>query len=376
MAGRVRRFSKKFFIVTNVIVVIFFLLACLSPYINPSSFWLMGFLAVGFPILLALVVIFLVFFLFVKRKLALISFIALLIGFKNISNVFGFHFRAAEWSVKKEGSIRIMTWNVRRFIPVGKNHLEQVKDINAFKKEIVKYNPDVLCLQEYFTGLNVNYPDNEKTITDLGYRYKCFSRDYTWWFGNGTVVSGPIIFSKYPFVDSGMVTFLSSGYTSESLVYANIKKGNDTIKVISTHLQSFSFNAKDYKRIEKIKKREDTAFAATKGIFKKMKRAFELRGEQVDEIRAVADSSKIPEIIAGDFNDVPNSYAYHNLLGDRKDAFLEKGFGLGRTYNGLFPTLRIDFFLVDPRIQIIQYKKIPRQLSDHYPMVMDVEVKH
>jgi endonuclease/exonuclease/phosphatase family metal-dependent hydrolase len=375
MAGGLRKFTKRSFIIANIIVVFFFLLACLSPYLNPAQWWFMGFLGIGFPILFFLTLAFLLFWLFAKPKLSLISFVAILFAMKNISNVLAFNIAEKDWSVKEEGALRIMTWNIRRFIPVGKEHLEEVKEINRYKEVIAKYNPDVLCLEEYFTGLNVNYPDNEQTIRNMGYHYKSFSIDYTWWFGNGTVVSGPVIFSKYPLVDSGRLSFATSGYSSESLVYASVKKGGDTIKVICTHLQSFTFTAKDYRSIEKIKNRDDSALDATMGIVKKMKKAFQLRGEQADEIKKFADESGEPEIIAGDFNDVPNSYAYHSLLGDRNDAFLQTGFGFGRTYTGFFPTLRIDFFLTDPRVEILQFRRIEKKLSDHYPLVMDVRVK-
>ncbi len=375
MATVLRKFTKRTLVILNIVVALFYLLACLSPYLNPSTFWFMGFLGVGFPILFVLVAGFLVFWLILRKKLVYISLLAIVLSIKSISNVFAFHFNEKEWSAKEDGALRIMTWNIRRFIPVGKEHLEEVKEINRYKEIIAQYNPDVLCLQEYFTGLNVNYPDNEKTLRDMGYRYSSFSRDYTWWFGNGTVVSGPVIFSKYPIIDSGRITFATSGYSSESLVYATVKKGADSIKVICTHLQSFTFTAKDYRNIEKIKNQEDSALDATRGIIRKMKIAFKLRGEQVDEIKKFADASAVPEIIAGDFNDVPNSYAYHSLCNNRDDAFLKTGFGFGRTYPGFFPTLRIDFFLADPRFEILQFKRIEKKLSDHYPLVMDIKVK-
>ncbi len=36
-----------------------------------------------------------------------------------------------------------------------------------------------------------------------------------------------------------------------------------------------------------------------------------------------------PEIICGDFNDVPNSFTYFTIKGPRQDAFLEKGAKFG-----------------------------------------------
>ena len=47
--GWFRRTTKKFFIVINALLVLLFLLAALSPYINPDDFWLHGLLALTTP---------------------------------------------------------------------------------------------------------------------------------------------------------------------------------------------------------------------------------------------------------------------------------------------------------------------------------------
>jgi endonuclease/exonuclease/phosphatase family metal-dependent hydrolase len=55
-----------------------------------------------------------------------------------------------------------------------------------------------------------------------------------------------------------------------------------------------------------------------------------------------------------------------------QDAFLKKGFGIGRTFNALSPTLRIDYIMADPRFRIRQFKRIVKEYSDHYMLVADV----
>jgi len=71
---------------------IFFLLACLAPYLNPQKWWFISFLGIGFPFLLVAVILFMLWWLFVKRKFAIISALALLLGIKSISVFFAFHF--------------------------------------------------------------------------------------------------------------------------------------------------------------------------------------------------------------------------------------------------------------------------------------------
>ena len=91
MANKFRIFTKRFLVLLNCGVVFFFLLACLAPYLDPQSWWFISFLGLGFPFLLLAVIGFLAWWLFVKRKYALISAIALLLGFKSITVFFAFH---------------------------------------------------------------------------------------------------------------------------------------------------------------------------------------------------------------------------------------------------------------------------------------------
>ncbi len=58
------------------------------------------------------------------------------------------------------------------------------------------------------------------------------------------------------------------------------------------------------------------------------------------------EASPHPNILCGDFNDSPLSYAYHTIAEGMKDAFVESGSGFERTYVGSMPSFRIDFYPV------------------------------
>jgi endonuclease/exonuclease/phosphatase (EEP) superfamily protein YafD len=91
----------------------------------------------------------------------------------------------------------------------------------------------------------------------------------------------------------------------------------------------------------------------------------------------VIDESPYPVLICADFNDVPGSYTYTKVKKNLKDAFAEKGFGLGRTYNLIFPTLRIDYIFYDPEIlELSGYQSIrTTELSDHNPIIANFKKK-
>ena len=51
-----------------------------------------------------------------------------------------------------------------------------------------------------------------------------------------------------------------------------------------------------------------------------------------------------------------------------KNAFREKGVGLGKTYSGGFASFQIDYILTSPQFQVFDYKVIRKLISDHYPV--------
>jgi endonuclease/exonuclease/phosphatase family metal-dependent hydrolase len=91
-------------------------------------------------------------------------------------------------------------------------------------------------------------------------------------------------------------------------------------------------------------------------------------------VRQELDASPHPNIICGDFNDVPNSYTYFHIRGNMQDAFIQKGFGIGRSYVNLSPTLRIDYILASPEFTVLQCKRFNLPYSDHHPIVADLQL--
>jgi len=117
MPNKFRLFTKRFFIICNIVVVFFFLLACIAPSLNPQKWWYISFFGLGFPFLLLLVLFFLIGWLIIlKPKLSLISGVALLLGIKSIIVFFAFHPHGAFNYAKSPQTIRIVSWNVARFV--------------------------------------------------------------------------------------------------------------------------------------------------------------------------------------------------------------------------------------------------------------------
>src|SRR5450631_2328793 len=110
-----RNFTKRLFILLNIGVGLFFLLACCNAFLHPDKWWLIALLAFIFPLLLILLIAFIIFWLFACPRYILLSLVCLLIGWQNIHAFFGFSLAGHDFSKKDSTSIRIMTWNVRRW---------------------------------------------------------------------------------------------------------------------------------------------------------------------------------------------------------------------------------------------------------------------
>ncbi len=371
MASKLRLFTKHFFIYANILFVFFFLLACLSPYLNPQKWWFISFLGLAFPFLLFFVLVFLFCWLFIKRKYSLISAGALLLGIKSIGVFFAFHVSPAFNYKKQPGTLRIATWNVARFIELKKNNNKGSQTRLKMMDLITQQDADVLCMQEFQSSTLPDYYNNITYVQQqlhYPYFYFCFDED-----GDQQYYSS-IIFSRYPIIDSGVIRY-PRPTLPDVLLYADIKVNTDTIRVYTTHLQSLQFRKSDYEKINKIESVEDSLFSNSRTIFSKVKRGITNRSIQARIIHQLLGDSPYPALLCGDLNDVPNSYTYFMVRGDMQDAFLKKGFGIGRSFTALSPTLRIDYIFADKKFRIRQFNRIVKNYSDHYMLISDVELK-
>lgn len=371
MAGMIRTFTKRFFIVLNSIVCVCFLLASLVPYLNPARWWPIGFLGLMVPYLAILLLFFILFWLFAKPRFSILPLVTLLIGWKQLTTLFATNYKSGFDNVKIEPRLRIVDWNVGSLVGLSKGRDKQKVIRKQIADAIVSLKPDIVCLQEFNHSYTQGPQADNIGLLARSYPYYYFSEDYK--KGNGFFVSGSIIFSRFPLLHTGRIPY--PGKRSESLIYADIIKGKDTVRVFTTHLQSFRFTAADYQDIDKIQQQDSELFEASKNIFKKMKLAFTRRGVQAKIVKEMLDNSPYPSFICGDFNDVPNSYTYFHIRGNWQDAFLQKDFGIGRTYNALAPTLRIDYILPDEHFDIHQFDMVDEDLSDHLLLVADVSLK-
>jgi endonuclease/exonuclease/phosphatase family metal-dependent hydrolase len=370
MAAKYKSFLTRIFLFINVAAAVIFLVATIAPYLNPAQWWVLSFAGLGFVIVFVLLILFFLFWIIVYPRYALISFFTLLIGWKAISVLFAFQSPGRFNYEKPKQTLRVVSWNLARFIELKRNNNKgsqtRLKMIDLIREQ----KADVLCFQEFFHSTDPDFYNNIDTVRSLGFPYFYYSWDSDGkeqWFGQA-------IFSKHPIIDSGRIHYPPPS-SPESLINADILFNGDTIRIFTTHLQSVQFKKEDYRSIQEIKNRDDSLLQNSRSISSKLKRGFIFRAQQADVAKQVISNSPHPYVITGDFNDVPNTYTYFTIRGGLQDAFLKKGFGIGRTYSGISPTLRIDYILATKDFEVMQFNRHVKAYSDHYMLVADLQLK-
>ena len=184
-------------------------------------------------------------------------------------------------------------------------------------------------------------------------------------YASSSETFGLITFTSYPIINMGEIRYTKS---KNLAIYTDVLINSDTVRIFNVHLQSYRINPQDYKIIDSPGIDDEKDIKEIRELGGKLKKGFQMRAQQVGEIKAVIDKTPYPVIICGDFNDTPVSFSYQQLLGDFNDAFVESGSGLGRTYIGKLPSYRIDNILHSDYFQSYNFKVDNFRISDHLPV--------
>ena len=262
-----------------------------------------------------------------------------------------------------------MTWNVEHFdILEYKSHPETKQKMIEL---INQYQPDIACFQEMVGG------DDNKAINYLGdFKRLLGFAEYHYSYENRLNFDrehhfGIITFSKFPMINKETLSIPPHDYNS-TFQYIDVIANADTIRVFNVHLQSLRLTQSNLQYLDRPSINADTTISESRSIISKLKHGFMRRALQADAIKAEMNKSPYPTLVCGDFNDVPNSFAYCRIGEGMQNAFAKKGTGFGRTYIGISPTLRIDNIFLDKNFTIEQVTRVPKKLSDHFPVIADV----
>ena len=359
--------------IVNLLVVLWLALCFAASYISPAEVKYLALCSLTIPFAIVANVFFVLFWLFTNYKArSLYSLIVLLISYQLIITVFGFHYKAEHDMDSGPGRLKIMSWNVHGLGLFNKPFKKE--DKNKIAEVIKAEAPDILCLPEYSLLRDGSMEKfTKKIVQENNFNDYKFNIDNT--YGHH-VILGTMVFSKYPLKDFKVYDLGNMIYLVQSDVQVNDMR---TIRMFFVHLYSFGLSDRDRDYIEDVRRSKtqiEEDLGKSKTFISKFNRAWAIRAKEADSIAAIIKMSPYPVVICGDFNDLPGSYTYTAIRGGLNDVFSDKGAGLGRTYNQIFRTLRIDhMFYDDKALQLLGYKSYFNTMSDHNPVIANFRIR-
>ena len=328
----------------NIVVTVLTFVAYVLPFLAPKMFPLLSVLTLILPLFLILNGLFFIYWLLQLKRQVILSGLVLLLGITFINKFYKFSSNDIE---REEKDFTVMSYNVRLF-----NLFDWIPERNvgdAILSFINEQNPDILCIQEY----------SENAKVDLRvYKYKAIFME------GKQIKTGQAIFSKFPIFNKGDFKIPAAG---NNIIYADIKKGNDTIRVYNIHLQSIKISPD----VSEISEHVDAINQSkSEQVFARIRDAFKNQEQQTEILVKHKNECKYPVIICGDMNNSPFSYVYRNIKSDLYDCFEEAGNGFGQTYKFKYYPARIDYIFVNKKMKVKSFTTFAQfENSDHFPVM-------
>ncbi len=365
VTGTFKKIRRRVWLILNILVVFWMLAGVLCMQVPPSEFWPAGFVALSLPGALVLNFLFLLYWVFRRSWLLVLPLAALLLGWNYYGRLLAINF--AEEVPKEAKTLQVLSFNTHVFNAYDKI-VEGVPQVSNDMVDWVATHPaDVFCLQEFYSRVNsIEYNNFNRIGTRYG-KYKFVSTLET---DRIKANLGIVIFSKYPILQGGTIHFLNKQRESANrAAWADLDVNGDTVRIYAVHLQSMSIKSEDIENTYSAIGNEESFKKEGRNVARRLKRGFIARAQQVEQLLEHVRQSPYPAIVCGDFNDIPFSYTYQELAEELENAFVKAGNGVGATYNGPLPFLRIDNQFYSPGLRAVSFEThYEMGLSDHFPI--------
>ncbi|CAN5867312.1 endonuclease/exonuclease/phosphatase family protein [soil metagenome] len=352
---------RKILLVLNVLVVAWLLMAILCMNVPPHRFWPAGFMALSLPVPIILNLLFFFLWALYRPVLALLPLVVIVGTWSYHTRILALNLRSQPEPREQATSFSVMSYNVRVF---NRYEFERPEDRVQSRKIIdwvAQHPADLFCVQEYYNENKSPIYNATSTIARKPRKHIFQSTIYRSKAGAEYAMA---IVSRYPIINKGTINF--GKLTLNHAMFADIKVKSDTVRVYNFHFQSMSIKNEDLRETYY----ENALFEQPgRKIARRLKDGFVERSQQVKILLDHLGSSPHPVVICGDLNDLPFSYTYEKLNDKLSSSFGATGWGIGTTYNGLLPFLRIDGQFFDSSRLLIHDFKIHQEVtySDHFP---------
>lgn len=255
---------------------------------------------------------------------------------------------------KGRGVVKMISYNVRQFYGP-----DEESSMDSVAMWLNREQAHILCLQEFMPRDEEGGKERFDSILQLN-RLRYHST-------LGDTITPMAIYSRYKILRSGRTRPDMKQLRS---IWADLLVGEDTLRIYNNHLHSTAITRADDDFLSRENFLQDTARESKlRSIITRFRDNSIARASEADSLLREMARSPYPHFVVGDFNDTPLSYIYHQLAQGRQDAFCEAGRGYSYTFRGFDNTLRIDYLLLPPEVEVLSYREIEIPWSDHRPVV-------
>lgn len=351
-------------LVINVLLAVGLLLTTLAPVVAPSRSILPSLLAFGYPPLLVANIVMIVLWLLLGKWHFVWSVAAIAVRWSFV----GLFLQVGGTSKVPERSehpqmVTVMSYNLHNL--KGPEFQSDNSDSYAlqFLDLVREYSPDVMCLQEYVST------SGKLRITDslmlMGYNHFADAHN------SSTNPHGSTIFSRLP------ITYAKK--IDQQKVLVELILEDQRFRVCCVHMDSYQFDDVDHEEIDQLRHGNMDAISDTsrhkRTLGKVTETILKHETEWEEKLMPIVTESTVPMLLAGDFNDIPSSWLYAQVSKHLNDTYRDQGTGFCHTYNGGFPKFRIDNIFHSEEFSTLSYKRIKADISDHYPVMVALELQ-
>lgn len=333
----------------NALALVATLVAYASPRVAPSTLWPVSFAALAFPSLAVVLLALGGFWAFRGQWVrALLNLAVLALGYGHVRELIGFGAEADP----ARAAVTFASYNLYAGQAFAKTDSAALAaQAQAFAACV---GADVLAVQEAPRRNEVADAVQRALATNgLTHAYRPSSPRIA-------------LYSRYPLLGA----HVAEAYNELNAVLQVdvLAPGGDTLRVFAAHLESNRIRLDASQMALDAAQADPRAYRTLKGVAANYYSGARARSRQTDALATRVAASPYPVVVLGDLNDVPLSYPLGTLRrAGLVDAFREAGRGLGVTYAGTVPGLRIDYVLASPELRPLAADVPDCDFSDHRP---------
>jgi len=350
--------------ILNILATLLLSASYLAFYIDPVTTTIFALAGLGYPYILLLNFIFILFWVFSRIRFALLSLIFILIGWNHLGRFVQFNAKELPEEIEQ---IKVLSYNVQNFVKENVSSTKYITD-QKIKDEIIGFiqdqDADIICIQEFLYD-GSDFEIHGKKVGELFGCPNFYMENY--YSSIRDKLESVATYTRFPIISKGYLDY------EEKIIaiYTDLKINKDTVRLYNLHLASMHFKKEDYDFLNEIREQQSQKEfkKSTLNIVAKVRMAYVKRSYQVRLLESHMSGSPHPVIVCGDFNDTPLSYAYRKISRGLTDAFTESGFGFGTTFNEeTFPAIRIDYIFHSKHFNSGGFERFKIPFSDHYPI--------